>query len=103
MSVAQRDIMGYDSPPRRGHGESVMHRKHGSWVNIKEAAHGRSVWPASTAVSTSALVVSAEQSGHFTSVRGTDKIVGGSNGERDATTSPQTVQVHRERDLKSGQ
>jgi hypothetical protein len=79
-----------------------MQRKRGHWVNISENSHGRSVWPPSTAVSTSSLIVVAEQSGHFTSVRGTDKIVGDHNNEH-ATNSPQTAQVHCERDLKSGQ
>jgi hypothetical protein len=81
----------------------VTHRRHGSWINISQNAHGRSTWPASTAVSTSSLIVSAEQSGHFTSVRGTDKIVGGNGGEREATASPQTAQVRREHDPESAQ
>ena len=81
----------------------MTHRRQGSWVNVNQKANGRSAWPASTAVSTSSLMVSAEQSGHFTSVRGTDKIVGGNKGERDATTSPRIVQVQSERDPGSGQ
>jgi hypothetical protein len=79
----------------------VTYRRHGAWININHGQFTGTAWPASTAVSTSSLVVSAEQSGHFTSVRGTNQIVGGTNGELSATTSPQTAQVPCERDQES--
>jgi hypothetical protein len=78
----------------------VSYRKHGTWMNLTQNIHGKSVWPASTAVSTSSLLVSAEQSGHFTYIQGSFKIVGDKN--REATVSPQTVQAHPEPDPRSG-
>jgi hypothetical protein len=76
-----------------------MSRQHGNWINV--TANGSasvSHWPPSVAVSTCAIVVSAEQAGHFHSVRGTDKIV-----LSESTTLPQTAPVRSEHDQESAQ
>jgi hypothetical protein len=74
-------------------------RKQGNWVNV--AARGNAAvshWPPSVAVSTCAIVVSAEQAGHFHSVRGTDKIV-----LSGATASLQTAPIQAEHGQESTQ
>lgn len=54
-----------------------MSKQRGIWMNVKENRSGSTShhWPPTAAVSTCAVVVSAEQSAHFHTVRGTDKIV----------------------------
>jgi hypothetical protein len=73
-----------------------MSKQRGSWINLKENRGGSTSqhWPPTAAVSTCAVVVSAEQSGHFHSVRGTDKIVLSEPAK--ATTSLQTAPVRAE-------
>jgi hypothetical protein len=81
-----------------------MSRQRGSWVNVTENHSESSTsqhWPPTAAVSTRAVVISSEQSGHFHSVLGTDKIVLSEPAK--ATSSRQTAPVHSERDQTSGQ
>jgi hypothetical protein len=76
-----------------------MARQHGNWVRVPaNGSASISHWPPSVAVSTCAIVVSAEQAGHFHSVRGTEKIV-----LSGSTTSPQTAPAEGERDQESAQ
>ena len=76
-----------------------MSRQQGNWVNVTaNRAASVSHWPPSVAVSTSAIVVSAEQAGHFHSVRGNEKIV-----LSGSTASPRTAPAQAERDQESVQ
>lgn len=74
--------------------------RHGTWMNVTDRPTPASSqhWPPSTAVSTCAVIVSSEQSGHFQSVTGTDKIV-----LSQPTTSPRIAPIVDARDQGSDQ
>lgn len=76
-----------------------MHNKQkGTWVTVNQTGMPYShKWPESTAISTGSLHVSAEQLGHYTFVRGTDKIV----LSNPARVSHQIAPVRSEHDQES--